>query len=189
MQPLTPSPRTALVRHGETDWNRDGRLQGRTDVPLNDTGRAQARALAATLTGQGWAAITSSPLSRARETARIVADHLGLDLLPADADLVERNFGEAEGHDRAELTARYPRGERPGQEEWVDLVVRGAGALRRLRAVHGDRPLLVVAHGTLIRAAVDGLVGVELPRLANAGAVLLEGSGDDWQLVRERQEA
>ncbi|ABS04838.1 putative phosphoglycerate mutase [Kineococcus radiotolerans] len=189
MHPLTPSPRTALVRHGETDWNRDGRLQGRTDIPLNDTGRAQALALAGTFAGQGWAAITSSPLSRARETARIVAAHLGLDLLPAEEDLVERDFGVAEGGDREELGVRFPTGERPGQEPWADLVARGAGAVRRLRAEHGDLPLLVVAHGTFIRATVDGLTGVELPRLANATAVLLEGSGGDWRLARQPQEA
>ncbi|MFD0483926.1 histidine phosphatase family protein [Kineococcus sp. GCM10028916] len=185
----TVPPRTALVRHGETDWNRDGRLQGRTDIPLNDTGRAQARALAGTLAGQGWSAITSSPLSRARETAQIIADHLGLELLPAHDDLVERNFGEAEGGNREELTARFPNGERPGGESWPEIVDRGAGAVRRIRAEHGDAALLVVAHGTFIRATVDGLTGVELTRLANASAVLLEGAGEDWQLAREPQNA
>ncbi|WP_432540796.1 histidine phosphatase family protein [Kineococcus sp. SYSU DK002] len=180
---------TALVRHGQTDWNRDGRLQGRTDVPLNDTGRAQALALAAQLAGQGWAAITSSPLSRARETAQIVADHLGLELLPPHDDLVERDFGEAEGGDAADLLARYPDGERPGQEPWPELTARGAGALRRIRAEHGDVPLVVVAHGTFLRATVEGLAGVELPRMANASSVVVEGAGDAWRLVREPQQA
>ncbi|MEW1958060.1 histidine phosphatase family protein [Kineococcus sp. NPDC059986] len=191
----SPTPaRTALVRHGETDWNRDGRLQGRTDIPLNDTGRAQARALAELLAEPlgddlPWAAVTSSPLSRARETAQILADRLGLELLPPHDDLVERHFGEAEGGDLAELTARYPHGERPGQEPWEDLVARGSAALRRLRAEHGDVPLVVVAHGTLLRATVEGLVGVELPRMANATSVVVEGAGDDWRLARAPQRA
>ncbi|WP_432562591.1 histidine phosphatase family protein [Kineococcus sp. SYSU DK003] len=185
----TPLPLTALVRHGETDWNRDGRLQGRTDIPLNDTGRAQALDLARQLVGQGWVAITSSPLSRARETAQIIADVLDLELLAPHDDLVERDFGQAEGGDREDLAARFPDGERPGQESWADLAARGAGALRRLRAEHGDDPLIVVAHGTFIRGTVDGLVGVELPRLANATSVLVEGSGDDWRLAREPQKA
>ncbi|WP_328295491.1 histidine phosphatase family protein [Kineococcus sp. NBC_00420] len=185
----TVPPRTALVRHGETDWNRDGRLQGRTDIPLNDTGRAQALALADQLAGQGWTAITSSPLSRARETAQIIADHLGLELLPAHDDLVERNFGEAEGGDLEELTARFPNGERPGQETWDDVCARGAAALRRLRAEHGDAPLVVVAHGTFLRATVNGLMGLALPRMANATSVVVEGFDDDWRLTREPQKA
>lgn len=190
----SPTPaRTALVRHGETDWNRDGRLQGRTDIPLNDTGRAQARALAEQLAEPlgdvPWAAVTSSPLSRARETAQIIADRLGLDLLAPHDDLVERHFGEAEGGNLAELTARYPNGERPGQEPWEDLVARGAGALRRLRAEHGDVPLVVVAHGTLLRATVEGLAGVELARMANATSVVVEGAGQDWRLARAPQRA
>lgn len=187
--PHPTTPVTALVRHGETDWNRDGRLQGRTDVPLNATGRAQAQALAEQLTGQGWAAITSSPLSRARETAQIIATELGLDLLPPHDDLVERRFGEAEGGTLAQLRERFPHDERPGQEPWEDLVARGAGALRRLRAEHGDVPLVVVAHGTFLRATVEGLAGVDLPRMANATSVVLEGSGERWSLVREPQRA
>lgn len=183
------SPRTALVRHGETDWNRDGRLQGRTDIPLNDTGREQALALAQQLAGQGWAAITSSPLTRARETAQIIADVLELELLPADDDLVERNFGDAEGGNLAELTARYPHGERPGQETWAEITERGATALRRIRAEHGDAPVIVVAHGTFLRATVDGLMGLELPRMANATSVIVEGSGEDWRLARELEKA
>ncbi|WP_211298418.1 histidine phosphatase family protein [Kineococcus rhizosphaerae] len=184
-----PAPVTALVRHGETDWNRDGRLQGRTDIPLNDTGRAQAQALAEQLKSQGWAAITSSPLSRARETAQIIAAELGLELLPPHDDLVERQFGEAEGGTLAELRGRFPNGERPGQEPWDDVVARGAAALRRLRAEHGDVPLVVVAHGTFLRATVEGLTGVELPRMANATSVVLEGSGGQWSLAREPQRA
>lgn len=183
------SARTALVRHGETDWNRDGRLQGRTDIPLNDTGRAQALALAGQLAGQGWAAITSSPLSRARETAQIIADVLELELLPAQDDLVERNFGDAEGGNLAELTARYPHGERPGQETWEEVTGRGAAAVRRLRAEHGDDPLIVVAHGTFLRATVHGLTGLELPRMANATSVVVEGAGNDWRLTRALEKA
>nr|WP_281372866.1 histidine phosphatase family protein [Kineococcus aurantiacus] len=178
-----------MVRHGETDWNRDGRLQGRTDIPLNDTGRAQAQALAEQLAGQGWAAITSSPLSRARETARIIAAELGLELLPAHDDLVERRFGEAEGGTAAELRVRFPGGERPGQEPWEELVARGSAALRRLRTAHGDAPLVVVAHGTFLRATVEGLAGVELPRMANATSVVVEGAGANWRLAREPQRA
>ncbi|MGI4893941.1 MAG: histidine phosphatase family protein [Janthinobacterium lividum] len=174
--------RTALVRHGETAWNLEGRLQGRSDIPLNDTGREQARGLAATLGGGGWTVITSSPLSRARETAQIVAVALGLPLLPAHADLTERDFGLAEGGNLAELRARYPHGERPESEPWPDVVARGAGALRRLRAEHGDADLIVVCHGSFIRAVIEGLTGVEISGVANASATVVLGRGDDWRL-------
>ncbi|NAZ75366.1 histidine phosphatase family protein [Kineococcus sp. T13] len=177
--------RTALVRHGETDWNRDGRLQGRSDVPLNDTGRAQARALAEAIADDGWTLVVPSPLSRARETAQLLAERLGIPLLPADDDLVERDFGEAEGMDREEIAQRYPAGERPGTEAWEDLVARAGGAVRRLRASHPDEHLLIVCHGTFIRAAVEGLAGVQVPRLGNASRVLLEGTDQDWRLLEQ----
>src|SRR4029078_6301282 len=85
-----------LVRHGETDWNAPGRLQGHTDRPLNDYGRRQARELADRLGDDGIAAIYASDLSRAKETAEIVGARLGLPVV-IDADLRERNWGSWEG--------------------------------------------------------------------------------------------
>ncbi len=85
-----------LFRHGETDWNREGRLQGHTDTPLNATGLAQAEALAETLRPHRLDAVVSSDLMRAWTTARIVAEALGLPLL-ADPGLRETNVGAAEG--------------------------------------------------------------------------------------------
>ncbi len=81
-----------LVRHGQTDWNLDRRLQGHTDRPLNDRGREQARALAAELASEPLDAVYSSDLVRAHETARIIAAGRGLDVTAMD-DLRERNFG------------------------------------------------------------------------------------------------
>ena len=102
-----------LVRHGETDWNAEGRLQGHTDRPLNDYGRTQARRLAEQLHGDGIAAIYASDLVRARETAEILSERLGLPVL-LDADLRERNWGSWEGltpDERlsVELRARRPK--------------------------------------------------------------------------------
>src|SRR5438128_960886 len=85
-----------LVRHGETDWNADGRLQGHTDWPLNEYGRTQAKKLAEQLDGDGVAAIYASDLSRARETAEILGGRLGLAVV-VDADLREKNWGTWEG--------------------------------------------------------------------------------------------
>ena len=82
--------RLLLVRHGETDWNADGRLQGQTDRPLSDFGRKQARGLADELAAEGFEAIYSSDLARARETAEIIGARLGLPV-ELDSDLREKD--------------------------------------------------------------------------------------------------
>ena len=97
-----------LVRHGETDWNRDRRIQGSTDIPLNETGRLQARRTGTLLARRSWDAIITSPLSRAAETAAIIADELGLPAPQIVDAIVERAYGEAEGLDDIELARRFP---------------------------------------------------------------------------------
>ena len=83
----------ALVRHGQTDWNAERRLQGATDIPLNDVGRGQARDAVGVLAAYEWDAIVSSPLSRAAETADLIAEGLGLTVSRRVPELTERSFG------------------------------------------------------------------------------------------------
>jgi broad specificity phosphatase PhoE len=144
-----------LVRHGETDWNRRHRVQGLTDIPLNATGRKQARAAGELLSRRTWDGIYTSPLSRATETATIIAGETGLGSpRPVDA-LVERNYGEAEGLNFAEIDRRYPnRSEVPGQESREAVVARVVPALRELVATHPGESLIVVSHGGAIRAVL-----------------------------------
>lgn len=87
----------ALVRHGQTDWNAQRRLQGSTDIPLNDVGRGQARDAVAVLQDYQWDAVVSSPLSRAAETANLIAAGLGLSVDRRVPELAERSFDSAEG--------------------------------------------------------------------------------------------
>ncbi|MFE7631694.1 histidine phosphatase family protein [Kocuria sp. NPDC057446] len=165
--------RIVLIRHGQTDWNLEERLQGATDVPLNDAGREQARALARHLRAEGarWDVLVSSPLGRAVETARIIGGILGLELAATYDELVERGFGPHEGSRLAGL-------EGPARErilsagEPVEAVVRrGLAALRRIRDDHPGRGVLVVAHGSLIRLTVSELNGEAHPRIRNCEVV------------------
>ena len=141
-----------FLRHGETDWNAQGRSQGRTDIPLNPTGIAQAQAAAQLLRGRGIATIVSSPLSRARDTASAVARALGLPVTIID-DLQEVAFGVHEGTAMGGpwFAAWVDGGVTPeGGESFANLRTRAAAALTQ--ALTHTPPVLVVAHGALFRA-------------------------------------
>ena len=160
----------ALIRHGQTDWNLAARMQGRTDIPLNDTGRAQARAAASAFAAEPWHAVVSSPLGRARETAAILAEHLDLPLGSAYDELIEQEFGEAEGAFVADLDTRWPDRDFAGKEPDHEVGERGVRGLERVARDHDGKRVLVVAHGTLIRhtlAAITGHDPRHYPRLDN----------------------
>lgn len=145
-----------LVRHGETDWNRQRRIQGLTDIPLNETGRAQARATGMLLTRRRWDAIFSSPLDRARETASIIAAEVGLAEPTLVDALVERNYGQAEGMDWLEVERRFPHGTVvPGRESREQVGARVIPALMELAAERPGDAVLVVSHGGAIRAVLN----------------------------------
>ena len=150
-----------LFRHGETDWNREGRLQGHTDTPLNATGLAQAEALAGRLRPHRLDAVLSSDLSRALTTGRIVAEALGLPLA-SDPGLRETNVGAAEGliwadakaRFGAELTERWYSDNDaafPGGETGLATLTRGLAALRRFASAHPYRRIGVSSHGAMVR--------------------------------------
>ena len=150
-----------LFRHGETDWNREGRLQGHTDTPLNASGLAQAEELSEKLRPHRLDAVVSSDLSRALTTARIVADALGVPLL-ADPGLRETDVGAAEGLLWADAKIRFGEGltERwftdgdvafPGGETGIATRTRGLAALRRLAAAQPYRRIGVSTHGAMLR--------------------------------------
>ena len=145
-----------LVRHGETEWNRLRKIQGISDIPLNDTGRSQAAALGDILSKHRFDLIVSSPLSRALETAQIVAKKLGMPAPLVIQDLVERNYGEAEGSSGLELDTLYPLGtEIPGREDRADVTKRVVRTLHDLAIRHPEADILAVAHGAVIRCVVD----------------------------------
>ncbi len=147
-----------LVRHGETDWNLERRIQGATDIPLNATGRAQARDTGRLLAQRRWDAIVASPLSRALETARIIAAEIGLGEPGIEPALVERNYGEAEGLTGAEVEERFPGGAPvPGRETREQVADRVVPALLAIAAAHPGEAVVVVSHGGVIRAVLDAV--------------------------------
>jgi probable phosphoglycerate mutase len=145
--------RTAFwfLRHGETDWNAQGLSQGRTDIPLNAVGVAQAERAARTLKASGIATVVASPLIRARRTAEIVAAPLGLPVA-LDEDLAEVNFGEQEGQPMGDwyddwIAGGYTPARAETFQVLLERAVRGVNA-----AIARPGPVLVVAHGALFRA-------------------------------------
>lgn len=158
-----------LVRHGETDWNLARRIQGSTDVPLNDTGREQARETGRLLARRHWDAVITSPLSRAFETGSIIAAELGLPTPSTDTDLVERQYGEAEGLDYGEMAQRFP-GDTPvpGRESREQVIDRVLPALVAIAQAHEEEAVLVVSHGGAIRAVLAAVdPGREHPAITN----------------------
>jgi uncharacterized phosphatase len=173
----------AFIRHGQTDWNRDDRLQGSSDIPLNDVGRQQAHESAALLRGGSWQVIVSSPLSRARETAQIIADELGLELGPAYDALVERDYGVLEGESSSGTIARYPDRDYPGAESLASVVSRGTAALARIADDYRDRDVMIVCHGTIIRYTLSALAGFRLPGITNGSVSEFRLDGDSWRVL------
>lgn len=173
----------AFIRHGQTDWNFAQRIQGSTDIPLNDTGRQQARGIIERLDASRWDVVVSSPLSRARETAQILADGLGLDLGPAIPELQERSYGEAEGATAEIVAANWPDRQYPGMELERDVQERGARGIARIVELFPDKRVLAVSHGTLIRQAVGFVTGATITPVPNTGIVEIDRVGDEWVLV------
>jgi 2,3-bisphosphoglycerate-dependent phosphoglycerate mutase len=160
-----------LVRHGETDWNRDRRFQGHADVPLNAAGRAQVRKLAERLAADAFTVAYTSPLRRASESAEILAEKLDVEVRPSDA-LKEVDVGGWSGLTVHEVEDRFPEGFARWVEwrcaGWSDgetyeqLGRRVVAGLREIAETHGGERVLAVTHGGPIRTAAAAALGVPL---------------------------
>ena len=149
-----------LVRHGETEWARLGRHTGRTDIPLTEVGRDQARALGRRLAGHRFELVLTSPLSRAAETTAIAG--FGAVAI-ADPDLREWDYGDLEGRLTEEIRVDHPgwtiwRGPWPGGETVERVGARADRVLARIGSVDGTA--LVVAHGHLLRVLAARWLGL-----------------------------
>jgi broad specificity phosphatase PhoE len=184
-----------LVRHGETEWNATKRAQGQADVPLNDAGRLQAEVAAAQLDGVNLAAVYSSDLSRAIDTAEPVARAHGLEVV-TDPAFREIDQGDWEGLGLAEIRGRWPElwgparhhVQRPGGESPKQVQKRALEALARVVERHPKGAVAIVSHGGPIRWIAAHALGYDLEGsarirgLSNGGAVALDATLEDGEL-------
>jgi broad specificity phosphatase PhoE len=195
--PRRGTTRFLLVRHGETELNREGRWQGGgSNPPLNEKGRLQARELARRLAGRPVAALYTSPQRRARETAVILGECLGLEPRQVEA-LHELDHGEWEGRTQAEVLARWPEEyrayeaapwdtPRPGGESYEELGRRLWPVLEKLADRHRGEEIAVVTHGGPIRLVLSRVLGRPLTErhlfgVDNASAFAVEETGGRWR--------
>ncbi|MCA3237430.1 MAG: histidine phosphatase family protein [Curvibacter sp.] len=188
-----------LIRHGETDWNREFRFQGQLDVPLNAMGLTQARRVAERLAGLGACALISSDLQRAVQTAQVLAHRMGLGAPDTDRGLREQHFGIVEGLRVPDIQARYPQ----DWAQWVQFdegyafdggeslrvfQARVLAALRALAQVHRGRTLAVVTHGGVLDMVYRSARGLPLsgPRVSeipNAGINRVQLAGETFEIL------
>ncbi len=190
-----------LFRHGETHWNREGRFQGHLDIPINETGRSQARSLIEPLRRADLQAILSSDLSRAYETGRIVANALAIPVF-VDAGLREAHLGEAQGLIREEIESRFGPAllhrwrsdlptdadvSYPGGESGAAIITRVFGALEGFLAKYPFHRVGVATHGGVIRRIMSRLLPPGSPPVAIPNGVLYEVHYDrdrnHWEIL------
>jgi len=189
--------RLCIIRHGETAWNAEHRVQGQLDIPLNDTGLKQAQAVGRALKGERFDVVYSSDLARARQTAAPIAQLLGAELV-LDKDLRERHYGIFERLTYAEVKVRYPEDYarfeahdpdfafRTG-ESLKDFSARSIAVISKIAKQHPDQSILVFTHGGVLDQFYRHVTGTPLSTqrgfgIPNAGLNRVEYSPAGWQI-------
>ncbi|MFX3622479.1 MAG: histidine phosphatase family protein [Ectobacillus sp.] len=174
-----------LVRHGQTDWNFREIIQGREDIPLNEVGKRQARQSAELLCKESWDIVISSPLVRAYETAKVIADAVGIDTIHLDERLMERNFGEASGRPVAEVRHIIAQGNAAGMESDEEIVQRCFMALENIACKYPKKRIIIVAHSHAIKAILHAIAPEEITfqtPLKNACVSYVNFKDGKWSL-------
>ncbi|PSL40141.1 putative phosphoglycerate mutase [Planomicrobium soli] len=174
-----------LVRHGITDWNLLGIAQGSSDIPLNETGRQQAVALAERLALESWDTIVSSDLLRAKETAQIIADRLNLPISFLDPRIREMNGGKIEGTTEKERVEKWGENWRSldlGMESAEEVSARAIDFLEALLENHKGKRILMVSHGGLIGITLKALLPERFKEtnMNNTSITILENLESQW---------
>lgn len=183
-----------LVRHGETDFNRTGRLQGHTDTELNETGKKQALRVADKAKNFNLNGIVASDLKRAHQTASIISNALSVPVIQTTTALREASFGILDGMTYEEIARMHNQSVEklmeagldrlPGVESRESLSRRALDFLAKVAEETSDRRLLVVTHGGIMRSVAGKILGVELTYLSllNGDIMTLKLSGGEWSL-------
>lgn len=171
-----------LIRHGETEWNQQKRRQGRRDIPLNDQGRAQMRRCGELLAGLPVDAIITSPLSRAAESAELIAEYVGYDkqAIVREEGLIERDFGDVDGMTWAELKTYRARGGNEHQEPLYRVRERMMRTVLAYARKNNKKHIVMISHSAAIKSVFVRLYGKpELQRkpTKNAGVSIIEYRG------------
>ncbi len=190
---LGKKTRFCLVRHGSTAWNRERRMQGEKDLPLNEEGRQQAAETAHRLKNGGWEIVVASDLLRARETAEIIGRELGLPVLLFPG-LRERKMGPLEGLTADEIKEKFPEWyqkkdlDLPGVERRRELKERAKASLETLAEIFNGRRVVVVAHGMFFGAFFASCLGGDRQVLGNGEAVEVIWENGVWKESGEGQD-
>lgn len=161
-----------LIRHGETDWNLQRRFQGREDIPLNKTGLQQAKACGLALKGETFAAVITSPLSRARKTAEIIAESVGTKKIIIDEGITERDFKKISGMTPEEREAFYASGEVDDKEPFEELTKRMMSSLKKYAETFKGQNIILVSHG----ASINSVLSVLSKGNTGTGKILLKNT-------------
>ncbi|PSL48236.1 putative phosphoglycerate mutase [Chitinophaga niastensis] len=177
--------RIAIIRHGTTSWNKAGRLQGHSDIPLDEEGILQALRLGQRLMGEEWDLVYSSHLLRARQTAAIIAQELGIDTVEEDKRLGEAGGGLIEGtteEDRVHKWGQEWKKLDLGMESNEAVVNRGLAFIREILTDNAGKNMLLVSHGSFIRQLLAALFPdmLPVPNMKNTSITRLQFINNSW---------
>lgn len=179
-----------LVRHGETDWNVVRKIQGRTDIPLNEKGIIQAQYCKKYLSKFQWDVIVSSPLQRARQTAEIINTELRLPFIVMD-EFIERHYGDVEGLTIEERSSMFPDFQCPNQENFELVKNRVMEGINKLHQIYPNKKTIVVAHGgvinTLLFVLSNGEIGSGKTKLFNGCLSHIYLYKNEWKIKNYNQ--
>ena len=175
--------KVCLVRHGQTDWNTEGRIQGREDIELNDKGRMQAIECSEYLKQDKWDFVVTSPLKRAKETANIISEKLNIEIQEVIDELIEKDFGIGSGMYVKEIIEGCGFDNIPNMESRDELRKRCMNVIKILETFE-DKNVIVVTHAGVIHCIIN-IIGryVEIDKIKNGISNIIEFDNENWNVV------
>lgn len=178
--------RIGIIRHGSTDWNKEGRAQGYSDIPLNKDGLSEAGKLAERLCEEEWDIIYSSNLSRARQTAEVIGNKIGNSKIHLEPRLREVGGGQIEGTTAEERIEKWGSKWREldlGIENADKVIDRGLSLMNEITQKNGGQRVLIVSHGSSIKHLLKELLpNLNDESLENCSLTIIQRSSDEWEL-------